>query len=65
MIAPIGWRAQGSLLLSRLRHCEKKGGKLINTTIKTYPSISQFWTYDEKWFLVQAVYSRNYPPLKS
>jgi branched-chain amino acid transport system substrate-binding protein len=48
-----------------IRHCEKKGGKLVNTTIKTYPNVSQFWTYDEKWFLTQPVYSRDYPPLKS
>jgi branched-chain amino acid transport system substrate-binding protein len=48
-----------------IRRCEKKGGKLVNTTIKTYPNVSQFWTYDEKWFLAQPVYSRDYPPLKS
>jgi branched-chain amino acid transport system substrate-binding protein len=47
-----------------VRRCEKKGGKLVNTTIKTYPKVSQFWTYDEKWFLSQPVYSRDYPPLK-
>jgi len=48
-----------------IRRCEKKGDKLVNTTIKTYPSVSQFWTYDEKWFLSQPVYSRDYPPLKT
>jgi branched-chain amino acid transport system substrate-binding protein len=48
-----------------IRRCEKKDGKLVNTTIKTYPEVSQFWTYDEKWFLAQPVYSRDYPPLKS
>jgi branched-chain amino acid transport system substrate-binding protein len=48
-----------------VRRCERKGGKLVNTTIKTYPKVSQFWTYDEKWFLGQPVYSRDYPPLKS
>jgi branched-chain amino acid transport system substrate-binding protein len=48
-----------------IRRCEKKDGKLVNTTIKTYPDVSQFWTYDEKWFLSQPVYSRDYPPLKS
>jgi branched-chain amino acid transport system substrate-binding protein len=47
-----------------IRRCERKGGKLVNTTIKTYPKVSQFWTYDEKWFLAQPVYSRDYPPLK-
>jgi branched-chain amino acid transport system substrate-binding protein len=48
-----------------IRRCERKGDKLVNTTIKTYPKVSQFWTYDEKWFLSQPVYSRDYPPLKS
>jgi branched-chain amino acid transport system substrate-binding protein len=48
-----------------IRRCERKDGKLINTTIKTYDNVSQFWTYDEKWFLAQPVYSRDYPPLKS
>ena len=48
-----------------IRRIEKKGDKLVTTTIKTYPKVSQFWTYDEKWFLSQPVYSRDYPPLKS
>src|SRR5436309_13559507 len=48
-----------------IRRCEKKGDKLVNTTIKTYPKVTQFWTYDEKWFLAQPVYSRDYPPLKT
>jgi len=48
-----------------IRRIDKKGDKLVNTTIKTYPKVSQFWTYDEKWFLAQPVYSRDYPPLKS
>jgi branched-chain amino acid transport system substrate-binding protein len=48
-----------------VRRCEKKGDKLVNTTIKTYPKVSQFWTYEEKWFLAQPVYSRDYPPVKS
>ena len=47
-----------------IRRCEKKGDKLVNTTIKTYPNVSQFWTYDEKWFLAQPVYSRDYPSVK-
>ena len=48
-----------------IRRCERMGGKFVNTTIKTYNNVSQFWTYDEKWFLAQPVYSRDYPPLKS
>ena len=48
-----------------IRKCEKKDGKLVNTVIKTYPNVSQFWTYDEKAFLVNPVYSRDYPPAKN
>ena len=36
-----------------IRSCEKKDGKLVNKTIKTYHNVSQFWTYDEKKFLAQ------------
>jgi branched-chain amino acid transport system substrate-binding protein len=48
-----------------IRRIERKGDKLVSTTIKTYPKVSQFWTYDEKWFLSQPVYTRDYPPIKS
>jgi branched-chain amino acid transport system substrate-binding protein len=48
-----------------IRKCERKNGQLVNTVIKTYPNVSQFWTFDEKWFLAQPVYSRDYPPIKN
>jgi branched-chain amino acid transport system substrate-binding protein len=48
-----------------IRHLEKANGKLINKTVKTYNNVSQFWTYDEKKFLEQPVYSRDFPPVKS
>ena len=48
-----------------IRRLEKAGGRYINKTIKTYNNVSQFWTYDEKKFLAQPVYSRDFPPLKS
>jgi branched-chain amino acid transport system substrate-binding protein len=48
-----------------IRRCERKGGKLVNTTIKTYEKISQFWTYDPEAFVKQPVYSRDYPPAKN
>jgi branched-chain amino acid transport system substrate-binding protein len=51
-----------------IRKLGKEGAKygltLWNKTIKTYHNVSQFWTYDEKKFLQQPVYSRDYPPLK-
>lgn len=48
-----------------IRRCEREGGKLVNTTIKTYEKISQFWTYDPEAFVKQPVYSRDYPPAKN
>jgi branched-chain amino acid transport system substrate-binding protein len=38
--------------------------ELWNTVIKTYPHVSQFWTYDKAKFLAQPVYSRTFPPCK-
>jgi branched-chain amino acid transport system substrate-binding protein len=48
-----------------IRRVVKQDGKMAQHTIKVYPNVSQFWTFDEKWFLEQPVYSRNYPPLKA
>jgi branched-chain amino acid transport system substrate-binding protein len=38
--------------------------ELWNTVIKTYPNVSQFWTYGKAKFLEQPVYSRDFPPCK-
>ena len=38
--------------------------ELWNTVIKTYPNVSQFWTYGKDKFLAQPVYSRDFPPCK-
>ncbi|HEV3396385.1 MAG TPA: ABC transporter substrate-binding protein [Xanthobacteraceae bacterium] len=38
--------------------------ELWNTVIKTYPAVSQFWTYGKDAFLKQPVYSRDFPPCK-
>jgi len=48
-----------------IRRCERKDGKLVNTIIKKYPDVSQFWTYNEKEFLANPVYTRDYPPAKN
>jgi branched-chain amino acid transport system substrate-binding protein len=48
-----------------IRKCERKDGQLVNTVIKTYPNVSQFWTYDEKAFLASPVYGRDSPPAKN
>ena len=42
-----------------IRKVEKKGSKLVNTVIKTYPNVSQFWTYNADEFLKQPVYNRE------
>src|SRR5262244_2021865 len=47
-----------------IRKCERKGGQLVNTIVKTYSNVSQFWTYDEKRFLAEKVYGRDDPPAK-
>jgi branched-chain amino acid transport system substrate-binding protein len=38
--------------------------ELWNTVIKTYPNVSQFWTYGKEKFLAQPVYDRDFPPCK-
>jgi branched-chain amino acid transport system substrate-binding protein len=48
-----------------IRRCDKKGGQLVNTVIKTYQNVSQFWTYNAKDFLANPVYTRDYPPAKN
>jgi branched-chain amino acid transport system substrate-binding protein len=47
-----------------IRRVEKVGGKLQNTVIYTYPSVSQLWKYNAEEFLKQPVYSRDFPPCK-
>ncbi|HMG78779.1 MAG TPA: ABC transporter substrate-binding protein [Xanthobacteraceae bacterium] len=39
--------------------------ELWNVVIKTYPAVSQFWTYGKDAFLKQPVYSREFPPCKN
>jgi branched-chain amino acid transport system substrate-binding protein len=48
-----------------IRKVERKEGKLVNSVVKTYPAVSQFWKYDQKEFLANPVYSREYPPAKN
>jgi len=42
-----------------IRKVEKKDGKLVNSVIKTYPNVSQFWTYNAEEFLKKPVYNRE------
>jgi branched-chain amino acid transport system substrate-binding protein len=48
-----------------IRKVTKVDGRLVNSVIKTYPDVSQFWTYDKTAFLKNPVYSRDYPPAKN
>ena len=48
-----------------IRKVTRLDGRLVNTVIKTYPDVSQFWTYDHKAFLANPVYSRDWPPAKN
>ena len=50
---------------SYIRKVEKKGGKYVNTVIKTYADVGQFWPYKQDEFLKNPVYSRDFPPSKN
>ena len=39
--------------------------ELWNTVVKTYPNVSQFWTFDKAAFLKQPVYTRDWPECKA
>ena len=47
-----------------VRKVERKNGELVNTTVATYPNVSQFWTYEPKAFISGPQYSRDVPPLR-
>ena len=48
-----------------VRKVERKNGELVNTTVATYPNVSQFWTYDPKQFIAAPQYSRDVPAAKN
>ena len=48
-----------------IRRVERKDGRLVNVVDKTYPNVSQFWTYKPEDFLKNPVYSRDWPPAKN
>src|ERR1051325_6629986 len=64
-IGPVRLDDYGTPVLDiHIRKVARVNGKLVNTIIKTYPQVSQFWTYDPKSFVQQPVFSRDYPPSK-
>ncbi len=44
-----------------IRKVERKDGRLQNVVLKTYPAVSQFWTWKPEAFLKSPVYSRANP----
>ena len=48
-----------------IRKVTRTDGRLVNSVIKAYPNVSQFWTYARAEFLKNPVYSRDYPPAKN
>ena len=48
-----------------IRKVTRSDGRLVNSVIKTYPDVTQFWTYDKAAFLKNPVYSRDYPPARN
>src|ERR1700744_4733699 len=48
-----------------IRKVTRRDGRLVNSVIKTYPNVSQFWTYEQTAFLKNPVYSRDWPPAKN
>ncbi|MFI4986108.1 MAG: ABC transporter substrate-binding protein [Alphaproteobacteria bacterium] len=47
-----------------IRKLARKDGKLVNTIVKTYANVGQFWSYDETKYLAAPVYSRDAAPAK-
>ena len=47
-----------------VRRVERVDGRLQNSVIHTFPSVSQFWSYRPEEFLKNPVYSREWPPCK-
>lgn len=48
-----------------IRKVERKNGQLVNTIVETFPSVSQFWTYEPKAFLAMPAYSRESPAARN
>ena len=64
-IGPVRLDEYGAPILDiHIRRVARVNGKLVNTIIKTYPQVSQFWTYDPAKFVMQPVFSRDFPPGK-
>lgn len=64
-IGPVSFDEFGKPVLNiYVRKVERKGGKLVNAIVATYPKVTQFWNFDPKKFMAAPVYSRDYPAMK-
>ena len=64
-IGPVKLDEYGTPVLDiHIRKVARVNGRLVNTIVKTYPQVTQFWTYDPKAFVQQPVFSRDFPPSK-
>jgi len=62
-IGPVRLDDYGTPILDiYIREVARVNGKLVNTIVKTYPQVSQFWTYDAAEFVTRPPFSRDYPP---
>ena len=65
-IGPVRLDEYGTPVLDiYIRKVARVNGKLVNTILKTYPQVNQFWTYDPAQFVRQPTFSRDYPPSKN
>jgi branched-chain amino acid transport system substrate-binding protein len=64
-IGPVRLDQYGTPILDiYIRKVARANGKLVNTILKTYPQVNQFWTYDPAEFVTRPPFSRDYPPSK-
>ncbi len=64
-IGPVHLDEYGTPILDiYIRKVARVNGKLVNTILKTYPQVGQFWTYDPAEFVKRPPFSRDYPPSK-
>jgi branched-chain amino acid transport system substrate-binding protein len=47
-----------------IRRVDKAGSGLVNTIVKVYPNVSQFWTFNVKQYLATPNYTRDGTPAK-
>jgi branched-chain amino acid transport system substrate-binding protein len=64
-MGPISLDEYGKPVLNiYVRKVERKGGRLVNSIVATYPKVSQFWVFDARKVMAAPVYSRDYPALR-